>query len=77
MGGSRREAIETTHQSNLVVPLVLAIILDGVPESGVIGLGILEGDTVNEHGGKLARVFLVLGFAVCVWIIVLEHAGAG
>ena len=27
-----------------------------------------------EHGGKLAGVFLVLGFAACVWIIVLEHA---
>ncbi len=30
-----------------------------------------------EHGGKLAGVFLVLGFAVCVWVIVLEHAGTG
>jgi ZIP family zinc transporter len=157
MGGSQGEA---AHQSNLVVPLVLAIILDGVPESVVIGLGILEGGSVSlamlvavfisnlpeavaattgmrsggwsatrilllwlviavvcagasaagyglfgnlsplwlsfvqtfaagailmmlantmipeayEHGGKLAGVFLVLGFAVCVWIIVLEHA---
>ena len=24
-----------------------------------------------EHGGKLAGVFTVLGFAVCVWIIIL------
>jgi ZIP family zinc transporter len=163
MGGSQREPIGATHQSNLVVPLVLAIILDGVPESVVIGLGILEGGTVSlamlvavfisnlpeaiaattgmrtdgwtrtkilllwlaialvcagasaagygllgglsplwlslaqsfaagailmmlantmipeayEHGGKLAGVFLVLGFAVCVWIIVLEHAATG
>jgi ZIP family zinc transporter len=30
-----------------------------------------------EHAGKLAGVFLVMGFAVCVWVIVLEHAGAG
>jgi ZIP family zinc transporter len=160
MGGSQDEASQTTHHSNLVVPLVLAIILDGVPESVVIGLGILEGGTVSlamlvavfisnlpeavaattgmrtdgwsrakilllwlaiavvcagasaagygllgglsplwlsfaqsfaagailmmlantmipeayAHGGKLAGVFLVLGFAVCVWIIVLEHA---
>jgi len=163
MGGSQRKAIKTTHQSNLVVPLVLAIILDGFPESVVIGLGILEGGTVSlamlvavfisnlpeavaattgmrsggwsrtkilllwlviavvcagasaagygllgdlsplwlsfvqtfaggailmmlantmipeayEHGGKLAGVFTVLGFAICVWVIVLEHAGTG
>ena len=30
-----------------------------------------------EHGGKLAGVLLVLGFAVCVWVIVLEHAATG
>jgi ZIP family zinc transporter len=163
MGGSQREATEATHQSNLVVPLVLAIILDGVPESVVIGLGILKGGAVSlamlvavfisnlpesvaattgmrsggwsrtkilllwlviavvcagasaagygllgglspvwlsfvltfaggailmmlantmipeayEHAGKLAGVFLVVGFAVCVWVIVLEHAGTG
>jgi ZIP family zinc transporter len=163
MGGSQHEANKATHQSNLVVPLILAIILDGVPESVVIGLGILKGGAVSvamlvavfisnlpeavaatagmrsdgwsrtkifflwlvialfcagasaagygllgglsplwlsfvqtfaagailmmlantmipeayEHGGKVAGVFLVLGFAVCVWVIVLEHAGTG
>ena len=163
IGGSQREAIKTPHQSNLVVPLVLAIILDGVPESVVIGLGILTGGSVSlamlvavfisnlpeavaattgmrsagwsrtkilllwlaiavvcavasaggygllgalsplwlsfvqtfaagailmmlantmipeayEHGGKLAGLFMVLGFAVCVWVIVLEHSGTG
>jgi ZIP family zinc transporter len=163
MGGSQRKDIEAAHQSNLVVPLVLAIILDGVPESVVIGLGILKGGTVSlamlvavfisnlpeavaattgmrsggwsrtrvlllwlviavvcaaasaagygllgsvspqwlsfvqtfaagailmmlantmipeayEHGGKLAGVFLVTGFAICVWVIVLEHAATG
>jgi ZIP family zinc transporter len=30
-----------------------------------------------EHGGKLAGVFLVTGFAICVWVIVLEHAATG
>jgi ZIP family zinc transporter len=30
-----------------------------------------------EHAGKLAGVFMVLGFAVCVWVIVLEHVGTG
>jgi ZIP family zinc transporter len=28
-----------------------------------------------EHGGKLAGVFTVLGFAVAVWVTVLERAG--
>jgi len=30
-----------------------------------------------EHGGKLAGVFTVLGFAVSVLVIVFEHRGAG
>jgi ZIP family zinc transporter len=163
IGGSQRKAVEATHQSKLVVPLVLAIILDGVPESVVIGLGILRVGTVSlamliavfisnlpeavaattgmrsggwgrrkilllwlliavvcalasaagyalcgglspfwlsfvqafaggailmmlantmipeayEHGGKLAGVFTVLGFAASVWVIVLEHAQTG
>lgn len=162
MGGGDRKAIGASHQTSLVVPLVLAIILDGIPESVVIGLGILEGGTVSlamlvavfisnipeavagtagmraggwsairilvlwvviaivcagasavgyallsdmspnwlvfvqtfaggailmmlantmmpeayEHGGRLAGVFTVLGFAAAVWVIVLEHAGA-
>jgi len=163
MSGSQSKATNAAHHSNLVVPLVLAIILDGIPESVVIGLGILEAGTVSlamlvavfisnlpesvaatagmrsggwsrtkilllwlviavvcagasaagyslcgdlsplwlsfvqtfaggailmmlantmipeayEHSGKLAGVFVVLGFAVCVWVIVLEHAGTG
>jgi len=31
MGGEERKAVNATHSSSLVVPLVLAIILDGVP----------------------------------------------
>jgi ZIP family zinc transporter len=144
-----------------VVPLVLAIILDGIPESAVIGLGILKGGAVSvamlvavfisnlpealaattgmrtggwsrtkilllwllivllcgvasaagyslfaglslpwlsfvqtfaagailmmlantmipeayKHCSKLAGVFLVIGFATCTFIIVLEHSG--
>jgi len=30
-----------------------------------------------EHGGKLAGVFTVLGFAISVWVIVLEQAQTG
>jgi ZIP family zinc transporter len=161
MGAGGRKSISASHQSSLIVPLVLAIILDGIPESVVIGLGILEGGAVSvamlvavfisnipeavagttgmrsggwsrtkilvlwvsiavvcaaasaagyalldgvspaaisfvltfsggailmmlantmipeayEHAGKLAGVFTVVGFAVSVLVIVLEHAG--
>ncbi len=159
--GGRGEG--SAAQSSLVVPLVLGIILDGIPESVVIGLGILEGGTVSvamlvavfmsnlpeavastagmraggwsrvkvfllwsgialvcgvasgagyallgdasnftlafvqafaggailmmlantmipeayEHAGKLAGLATVIGFAVAVVVVVLEHAGAG
>jgi ZIP family zinc transporter len=159
-GSGERKGISSTHKSNLVIPMVLAIILDGIPESMVIGLGILENGTVSmamlvavfisnlpeaiagttgmktggwsrakifvlwsgisvvcafatvagyslfanaspqmlsfvhafaggailvmlantmmpeafEHGGKLAGIFTVLGFAVSVIIVLLEHA---
>lgn len=43
-------------QSNLIIPMILAIILDGVPESIVIGLGIFEGGTVSM--AMLAAVFI-------------------
>jgi len=161
MGSEDRET--AAGSSKLFVPLVLGIILDGVPESVVIGLGVLETGTVSvamlvavfisnlpeaaastasmrssgwsrtkilllwvaialvcalasaagyallgdaspfglsivqafaggailmmlantmipeayEHAGKLAGVFTVLGFAAAVWVVVLEHAGAG
>jgi hypothetical protein len=47
LGGSERKAIGVAQQSSLAVPLVLAIILDGIPESVVIGLSILDGDAVS------------------------------
>jgi ZIP family zinc transporter len=43
-------------QSGLIVPMVLAIILDGIPESIVIGLGIFEGGTVSI--AMLVAVFI-------------------
>lgn len=43
-------------QGALLVPMVLAILLDGVPESLVIGLGILEGGTVSI--AMLVAVFI-------------------
>jgi ZIP family zinc transporter len=163
MGSAQSGAADAKGQSALVVPLVLGIILDGVPESVVIGLGVLQGGTVSlamlvavfmsnlpeaaastagmraggwsrlkifllwvaialicglasaagyallggasdfvlavvqafaggailmmlantmipeayEHAGKLAGVFTVLGFAVAVTVVALEHSGAG
>lgn len=55
--GARKHAdIDASHQSSLVIPMVLAIILDGVPESIVIGLGIFEG------GGTVSLAMLVAVF---------------
>jgi ZIP family zinc transporter len=64
-GAGERKAISPTQQSALVVPMVLAIILDGVPESTVIGLGILENGTVS------------LAMLVAVFISNLPEAIAG
>lgn len=47
MGASDRKAIKGAAGSALVVPMLLGIMLDGIPESTVIGLGILEGGTVS------------------------------
>ena len=45
--GKRTDLSKASRQSSLVIPMVLAIILDGIPESIVIGLGIFEGGTVS------------------------------
>jgi zinc transporter, ZIP family len=55
MGARDRMTIGASQQSRLVIPMVLAIILDGVPESIVIGLGISE-------GGKVSLAMLVAVF---------------
>ena len=47
--------IEPSRQSRLIIPMVLAIILDGIPESIVIGLGLFE-------GGKISMAMLVAVF---------------
>ncbi len=57
IGAQDRKAIDTSgHHSALVVPLVLAIILDGVPESAVLGLGIRESGEVSM--ALLVAVFI-------------------
>lgn len=55
-GARKRVEIEAKEGSRLVVPMVLAIILDGIPESIVIGLSIFEGGTVSI--AMLVAVFI-------------------
>lgn len=56
MGASDRKAINPAAGSALVIPMLLGIMLDGIPESLVIGLGILEGGTVSV--AMLVAVFI-------------------
>jgi len=56
IGGGDRKAIEGSLQSTLVVPLVLAIVLDGIPESTVIGLGMSKDGSVSI--AMLVAVFI-------------------
>ncbi len=55
-GAGNRMAMKGSGPSGLVVPMVLAIILDGVPESIVIGLGLFEGGVVSM--AMLVAVFI-------------------
>ena len=64
-GAGRRMTLGDGQHSGLVVPMVLAIILDGVPESIVIGLGMFEKGTVS------------LAMLVAVFISNLPEALAG
>jgi ZIP family zinc transporter len=65
LGARNRKEIDGVQQSSLVIPMVLGIILDGIPESIVIGLGIFEGGTVS------------LAMLVAVFISNLPEAIAG
>jgi ZIP family zinc transporter len=65
LGAGSHMAIEPSQSSSLIIPMVLAIILDGIPESIVIGLGIFEGGTVS------------LAMLVAVFISNLPEAIAG
>jgi ZIP family zinc transporter len=47
---------EASQHSGLLIPMVLAIILDGIPESIVIGLSIFEGGSVSM--AMLVAVFI-------------------
>ncbi len=54
MGGDDRKKIQGAAGSGLAI--VLGIVLDGIPESAVIGLGLLEGNGVSV--AVIAAVFL-------------------
>jgi zinc transporter, ZIP family len=56
MGGGDRKSIAGTAGTGAGLPIVLGIVLDGIPESAVIGLGLLEGNGVS--GAVIAAVFL-------------------
>ena len=163
MMDSKTDSAGSGDARSLVVPMVLGIILDGIPESVALGLGLLKGGTISiamlvavfisnlpeaiagtsglkasgsssvkilllwllialvcggasaagfallagmpetwmafvqtfaagailtmlansmipeayEYGGKMAGLLLVLGFAVAVGVVVLEHTSAG
>ena len=65
VGARGRKNITGTHETNIAVPIVLATILDGIPETLVIGMGLLG-------GGKVS-----LGMLVAVFISNLPEAIAG
>jgi ZIP family zinc transporter len=56
LGARDRKSIDVAQPSSMVAPLVLGIVLDGVPESTVIGLSILQGGTVSVS--LLVAVFI-------------------
>ena len=56
MGGEGRKQIRATAGAGSALAIVLGIVLDGIPESAVIGLGLLEGTGVSV--AVIAAVFL-------------------
>jgi len=56
MGGAGRKRMEGAPVGTAALPLVLGIVLDGIPESAVLGLTLLEGGTVSV--AMLTAVFL-------------------
>ena len=56
MADSKADSAGSGDASSLVVPMVLGIILDGIPESVALGLGLLKGGTISI--AMLVAVFL-------------------
>jgi ZIP family zinc transporter len=55
-GGHKRKSIGASHGREMAVPIVLGIVLDGIPESIVIGMSLIGGQTVSL--AMLIAVFL-------------------
>lgn len=55
-GAKDRMQIGASHSTKIVVPMILAIILDGIPESIVLGLGLSEGEGVSM--AMLVAIFI-------------------
>jgi ZIP family zinc transporter len=47
LSGGSGEDNSQAGQSRLIIPMVLGIVLDGIPESAVIGIGLLEDGVVS------------------------------
>jgi ZIP family zinc transporter len=56
MGGADRKRMEGAPAGTAALPLVLGIVLDGIPESAVLGLTLLEGGTISV--AMLTAIFL-------------------
>jgi ZIP family zinc transporter len=55
-GGADRKSLEGGHSGGFALPIVLGIVLDGIPESFVLGLTVLDAGKVSA--AFLAAVFL-------------------
>jgi ZIP family zinc transporter len=56
MGGDQRKSMQRAPGAGSALAIVLGIVLDGIPESAVIGLGLLNGTGVSV--AVIAAVFL-------------------
>jgi len=56
MGGDKRKSMRGSAGTSSALAIVLGIVLDGIPESAVIGLGLLNGTGVSV--AVIAAVFL-------------------
>jgi zinc transporter, ZIP family len=75
LGGGDRKSMGGEQQEGTALAIVLGIVLDGIPESAVIGLTLLEGGSVSV--AMLAAVFLsnlpeavaaTSGLAIAGWV---------
>ena len=56
MGGEGRKSMEGRQAGGAALAIVLGIVLDGIPESFVVGIGLLSGEGISA--AFVAAVFL-------------------